>query len=63
MSNETTWIPIDDNAVRHIWIDSSGGEHAISQTFYEESGTPVDEKTDNDMTYARTETKLNKEEE
>lgn len=51
------WVTISDSAVRHVWRDSEGDEHFIPPTYYEESGTPVDAETGDDMTYVRTEVK------
>lgn len=52
-----TWVTISDTAVRHVWKDSSGEEHVVPPTYYEESGTPVDAETGDDMIYVRTEVK------
>lgn len=49
------WITIPDERIRHVWLDSHGGEHFIDPSYYAESGTPIDEETDEDMTYDRTE--------
>jgi hypothetical protein len=53
------WGTIDDAKVRHIWRQSDGTEVAIPPTFYEESGTPVEDSDSeydgDDLTYVRTE--------
>lgn len=49
------WKTIEDAKVRHIWTDSSGEEHAVPPTYYEENGTPIDAETGDDMTYTCTE--------
>lgn len=49
------WTKIFDEKVRHVWKDSNENEVFIDPSWYEANGTPVDETTDEDMKYVRTE--------
>ena len=49
------WRVVNDANVRHIWVDDHHKEHAIYPGFYEDSGTPIDELSGEDMLYDRTE--------
>lgn len=55
MSNTSIWKALPDKNVQHIWKDTATGEEfAVSPTFYQENGTPIDDEGD-DCEYLRTE--------
>jgi hypothetical protein len=50
------WKTIDDSKVRHVWANEDGsGEVTVDPTFYQDSGTPIDSETGDDLVYVRTE--------
>ena len=49
------WIAIDDSKVRHVWVNDYGKEITVDPSFYAHSGTPIDERTGDDLSYVRTE--------
>ena len=50
------WQEISDSHVRHVWAREDGsGEITVDPTFYQESGTPIDSETGDDLVYVRTE--------
>ena len=51
----TTWEPVLDRDVQHIWrCPYCENDTAVGPGFYEESGTPVCEGCEEDMAYVRT---------
>jgi hypothetical protein len=50
------WKTIEDSKVRHVWANEDGsGEITVDPTFYQDSGTPIDDETGDDLMYVRTE--------
>lgn len=49
------WNVINDEAVRHIWIDTAGKTHAVGPEYYEQNGEPFDNEADEQMAYHNTE--------
>jgi len=49
------WVKIDDRNVRHVWANEQGEEIQVDPSFYADGGTPIDEETDDDLSYVRTE--------
>ena len=58
-ANTASWIPINEDNVRHVWANPDGsGEITVSPDWYADNGTPVccDPDFDGeDMLYVRTE--------
>ena len=54
------WREISDSKVRHVWAyEDAKGNHTrevtVDPTFYQDSGTPIDSETGDDLVYVRTE--------
>lgn len=56
------WVEIADEDVRLVWVcnnDECGGEETIvSPSWHQDNGTPICDKCDRDMEFARTEVKI-----
>jgi hypothetical protein len=53
---EKQYITIDDKYINMIWqCDNCGEKASIHPDFYQENGTPICDRCDNDMDYIKTE--------
>ena len=49
------WNVIDDEAVRHVWIDTARATHVVGPAYYADNDVPFDADADAIMDYCHTE--------
>jgi hypothetical protein len=49
------WQNVEDEIIRHVWIDTEGNQQVVPPNYYAANGTPYDGEGECDMEYHNTE--------